>query len=284
MVHRITKPRATILSLSLFPLLSSAIVLPQSIPDPATRHSSSSLWTAGVSSSRKSINFGPDVPSVHHSLADPSTKQQLWNEVYAALPISAVDQLAGDQVAKAFGELTQWCTVESTSIYCADPTPPLSLSHAVDTLHPGSSFRLVDGYRSSHTNVFHAHFLQVIDGVDVANGNLNVKYVLSSLLFPSTRHPYLPRTFLSLSARDQPLTLRHPHPLSLPPPTSFTNVQHQPLHSRSSFLRRFILRQIILRCRLHRPKDVERQGRFLGRRSSIRTQPSDRTSCSSSLW
>lgn len=51
----------------------------------------------------------------------------------------------------------------------------LLLGTAVDTLHPAAQFRLVDGYLSKHTNVFHAHFLQQVDGIDVANGNLNVK-------------------------------------------------------------------------------------------------------------
>jgi extracellular elastinolytic metalloproteinase len=50
----------------------------------------------------------------------------------------------------------------------------------VGHLHPEARFRLVDGVVSKHTNVFHGHFVQLLDGVPIANSNLNVNVDLET--------------------------------------------------------------------------------------------------------
>src|SRR6185369_12133801 len=44
----------------------------------------------------------------------------------------------------------------------------------VEELHPSSDFIIKDIYKSDHTNVTHVYFKQVVNGLTVANGDLNV--------------------------------------------------------------------------------------------------------------
>ncbi|SGY34386.1 BQ5605_C002g01624 [Microbotryum silenes-dioicae] len=116
----------------------------------------------GESTPRKSINFGPHVPAKHHTSASPDASIAMWNaspfkasfgtEPSAYGATSTAANLVGSAVAQAF----------------------------VESLHPSSQFRLVNGYVSKHNNVYHAHFLETVGGIDVANGNLNVNIDLDT--------------------------------------------------------------------------------------------------------
>lgn len=144
-----TNLKKVILSLSLATSLTSAFVIP-------SQAQAASLASSSVSSSRKSINFGPNLPSSYHSLDKPSSALLKFNVKSAGLlSTAAVGDCAGEtQIAKCVGT---------------------SLAQSfLETLHPTAEFRLVDGYLTKNTGVFHAHFVQEVDGIPIANGNVNV--------------------------------------------------------------------------------------------------------------
>lgn len=146
---------AAVSSLTLVATLSSALVVP------ARSHDASMF---GVSSTRKSINFGPTVPSVQHSTANPNAALSLYNVQAAAasLGVRSACATAADELALAT---------------CVGA----GIAHDfLAVLHPGSTFRLVSGYPSAHNGVFHAHFIQLVNGIPVANANLNVNVHLPS--------------------------------------------------------------------------------------------------------
>lgn len=150
--RRTTHLKKVVLSLSLATSLTSAFVIPSQAQAASLSSSSSSL-----SSSRKSINFGPNLPSAYHSLDKPSSALLNFNAKSAGLlsTSAAVEDCAGEtEIAKCVGG---------------------SLARTfLETLHPTADFRLVDGYLTKNTGVFHAHFVQEVDGIPIANGNLNV--------------------------------------------------------------------------------------------------------------
>ncbi|KAI5476506.1 Extracellular metalloproteinase 4 [Pseudohyphozyma bogoriensis] len=147
------RTRVSALSLSTLSLasLASAIVIPNGkLPG-----------VVGASTPRKSINFGPHTPSGHHSSSNPSPALSLYNSQAGLLSASAraacVDD---DDLATCTGR---------------------GIAHDFLTvLHPTAEFQLVDGYTTKHLNVFHGYFVQVVDGVPVANGNVNVNVDLDS--------------------------------------------------------------------------------------------------------
>lgn len=132
---------------------ASAIVIPTPFASSGAQH---------VSSIRKTLNFGPRVPTAVHSTDSPSSALVGFNAEASSLvggPISSRCAHATDAASCVGRELA---------------------SSFVEALHPSSQFQLVDGYLSSHNGLFHAHFVQVVEGRRVANGNLNVNVDLSS--------------------------------------------------------------------------------------------------------
>jgi len=159
--NRMPRKRAALVASLSLASLSSAIVLP-----PSTRVAGD-VFVAGASSVRKTLNFGPNVKADTRSATNPSPALKLWNAAAPALSLASGDTV-GKDLAAAFGSSF---AVSLNLRSVANER----LDSAVETLHPGAEFRLVDGYLSKHTNVFHAHFLQTVGGIDVANANLNVK-------------------------------------------------------------------------------------------------------------
>ncbi|KAM0793234.1 hypothetical protein ACM66B_000698 [Microbotryomycetes sp. NB124-2] len=144
-----TKKTATLLSLTSLATLSSGIALP---PSSGARGQSAHALQAGASSVRKSINFGPQVQVATFSTDQPSDVLTAWNSAAATMRLRITSGVVGQDVANAF----------------------------LSRLHPDAEFRLTSGYESKHTGVYHAHFVQVIDGLDVANGDVNVNVDLST--------------------------------------------------------------------------------------------------------
>ena len=106
----------------------------------------------GVSSVRKSINFGPSHPATHHSLANPSLQLVAFN-------------------AAASVTLTTDCASHLDPALCAGEAIAQSF---IRSLHPSLEFKLVNSYISSHNQVHHSHYVQLHHGLVVANANLNV--------------------------------------------------------------------------------------------------------------
>ncbi|KAK4054892.1 hypothetical protein OIV83_000816 [Microbotryomycetes sp. JL201] len=142
-----TKKTATLLSLSSLATLSSGIALP-----PPSSGGRASVLATGASSVRKSINFGPQVQAATFSSDRPSDVLSAWNSAAPTMRLRSTSGIVGQDVANAF----------------------------LSRLHPDAEFRLTSGFESKHTNVYHAHFVQVIDGLDVANGDVNVNVDLST--------------------------------------------------------------------------------------------------------
>ncbi|GAA5826953.1 hypothetical protein JCM11251_002178 [Rhodosporidiobolus azoricus] len=164
--RRYTKPslKATLSTLSLASLASGFVVTPGS--SRAISGSSTPVPSDGTSSVRKSINVGPTVPSFHHddhSNASPALTG--WNA-----------NRGGDSLI-SFG--SKCAHEQGNSLNCVGN----ELAKAfVASLHPEPDvdFKLVNGYSSKHNGVFHAHFVQVVDGIPVANANLNVNVDLAT--------------------------------------------------------------------------------------------------------
>lgn len=152
--HQHSRRRRTgFISLSVLAASASAIVIPTPFSSGAQQH---------ASSIRKTLNFGPRVPTAVHSTDTPSLALVSFNAEASSLvggPISSRCSRAIDAASCVGRELA---------------------SSFVESLHPSAQFQLVDGYLSSHNGLFHAHFVQVIEGRRVANGNLNVNVDLSS--------------------------------------------------------------------------------------------------------
>ncbi|GAA5831230.1 hypothetical protein JCM3766R1_002975 [Sporobolomyces carnicolor] len=125
-----------------------------------------SLSDFGVSSVRKSINFGPSPDlSLHDAEANPSIALAAWNK--------------RNNLASVLSGFSSACDafVDAEGPRCVGAELATAF---VQSLHPESQFRLVDGTISKHTNVFHGYFVQVLDGVPIANANLNVNVALDS--------------------------------------------------------------------------------------------------------
>ncbi|GAA6026132.1 hypothetical protein JCM11491_000889 [Sporobolomyces phaffii] len=120
---------------------------------------------AAPSSVRKSINFGPrPAVDLHDADANPSLALAAWNRdanfASRSRFASACDAFVDAEVPRCIGSELAAAFVES--------------------LHPRATFRLVDGVVSSHTNLFHGHFVELLDGVPIANSNLNVNVNLAT--------------------------------------------------------------------------------------------------------
>jgi extracellular elastinolytic metalloproteinase len=117
------------------------------------------IFSSSESSVRKSINFGP------------SFDYDVANDQSVAL--DAFNAKAND-----FSVGSLLCNGDSTCLGTALATS------FVKALHPKLDFKLVDGYASSNTLVYHAHFVQVIlhgkDKIAISNGNLNVNIDLAT--------------------------------------------------------------------------------------------------------
>ncbi|KAL8280180.1 hypothetical protein RQP46_007510 [Phenoliferia psychrophenolica] len=161
MVHstRQRSSRRSLVALSSLTLasLSSAIV----IPGPSRSHDG-----LGVSSVRKSLNFGPTVPSTQATSSNPNAALSLYN-VQAGLASVGVRSACATGPAVAANELA---TCVGTGI----------ARDFISVLHPGSTFRLESAYPSSHNGLVHAHFIQLVNGIPVSNANLNVNVDLST--------------------------------------------------------------------------------------------------------
>ena len=95
-LNRQTRKRATLLTSLSLASLSAAIVLPPS--------NSGSVNLAGASSVRKTLNFGPHIEKAHHSTSsNPSPALRAWNSAAPAISLASGD-LAGKDLARAFGE------------------------------------------------------------------------------------------------------------------------------------------------------------------------------------
>ncbi|GAA6061038.1 hypothetical protein JCM10212_004612 [Sporobolomyces blumeae] len=140
--------------------LASAIVLPESLISSPTAE----RWQDLASSVRKSINFGPH-PSVslHDAAANPTIALANWND----RSLSSLNRFETACDAFASSEQPRCVGAELAATFARQ-------------LHPKATFQLVDGFVSKHTNVFHGHFVQLLDGVPIANANLNVNVDLDS--------------------------------------------------------------------------------------------------------
>ncbi|KAK4701068.1 extracellular elastinolytic metalloproteinase, partial [Phenoliferia sp. Uapishka_3] len=147
--RRSTRTRASrsLLTLSLVSL-SSAIVIPA---DP-------SVW--GASSTRKSINYGPQVPSSSSSIVNPNPTLSLYNTQAKTISQAIISSCADDDYTTCLGNGIA--------------------NEFLSVLHPGSSFKLSSGYLSSHNGIYHAHFIQLVNGIPVSNANININVDLAS--------------------------------------------------------------------------------------------------------
>ncbi|GAA5875949.1 hypothetical protein JCM16303_004052 [Sporobolomyces ruberrimus] len=151
---------ASIISLaSTLSLGVHAISIPPTLiagPSSLSSRSSSSL----ASSVRKSINFGPrPFVSLHDAIENPSFALTEWNEFAPSSSlVSSFTSNCADFIER---EIPRCVGSELATTF-------------VKSLHPEGRFKLVDGIVSRHTNVFHGHFVEQVDGVDVANSNINV--------------------------------------------------------------------------------------------------------------
>lgn len=166
-------PRTLLTTASLLSVTAGAhaLVLPTSlISAPATGDLGSldSLASRGnlASSVRKSINFGPSIAAAVHDGHDPSPALSVWNaNHFAAL--------------HAIGDKCDALVDQGTRAVARCVGQELATSF-VEQLHPDADFRLTDLVLSSHSGIVHAHFVQEIDGVPVANANVNVNVDLAS--------------------------------------------------------------------------------------------------------
>ena len=158
-------PRTLLTTASLAFTCAHSLVLPTSLISlPATGTLGTAQHTG--SSVRKSINFGPSIQAASHHAHDPSPALSVWNaNHFAAL--------------HAIGDKCDALVDEGTRAVARCVGQQLAASF-VEQLHPDAEFRLVDTVLSHHSGVVHAHFVQQIDGVPVANANLNVNVDLAT--------------------------------------------------------------------------------------------------------
>ncbi|GAA5889905.1 hypothetical protein JCM5296_003645 [Sporobolomyces johnsonii] len=132
--------------------LANALVLPQSLSAPGA----GARDLLHASSVRKTINLGPRPEvALHDADINPSVTLTSWNE----------------QSSSSLRRFASACDTFDDPARCVGYELASSF---VQTLHPQADFKLVDGVVSKHTGVFHAHFLQLLDGIPIANANLNV--------------------------------------------------------------------------------------------------------------
>ncbi|GAA5972266.1 hypothetical protein JCM11641_002379 [Rhodosporidiobolus odoratus] len=155
--RRYNKPsvKSTLASLSLASLASALVVTPgrERSPLPAVQ---------GATSVRKSLNFGPTVPTASYDAQSHGSPALVsWNVNHTATLSRVYDHCDGqDDTLRCVGR-----SIATTFVKSA---------------HKDAHFKLVDGYFSKHNGVFHAHFIQLVEGITVANANLNVNVDIST--------------------------------------------------------------------------------------------------------
>ncbi|BGP36626.1 hypothetical protein JCM10449v2_000527 [Rhodotorula kratochvilovae] len=144
--------------------LAHALVVPTSLIAPP------SLGSLDLRSSvRKSINLGPTLHTqVHDDHANPSPPLSVWNANHFAALHAIGDHC--DHLLDRDDSSTAVARCVGTEL----------AKNFVEHLHPGTDFRLTDAVLSKHSGLVHAHFVQELDGVPVANANLNVNIDLAS--------------------------------------------------------------------------------------------------------
>jgi extracellular elastinolytic metalloproteinase len=146
--------------------LGSALVVPPSVAAPA---SFAGLADAQhVSSVRKTLNWGPNLHArvEHDHDVDPSSPLTIFN----ANHFDAIHHI---------GTNCDHIDVEKHTDLGRCVGRELARAF-VKQLHPHEDFRLVSATLSQHSAIVHAHFVQLIDGIPVSNGNLNVNVDLHS--------------------------------------------------------------------------------------------------------
>ncbi|BGP12654.1 hypothetical protein JCM10213_008791 [Rhodosporidiobolus nylandii] len=155
--RRYSKPsfKSTLSTLSLASLATAAVGSPSRSP---TAPGLLALDT----SVRKTVNFGPTVPTAHHYDGRDAPPALLkWNDLHR----------------EALTWFTSECDDHEDSLRCVGRSLASSF---VGRLHDDAEFKLVDGVLSKHNGIFHAHFVQLVDGLPVANANLNVNVDIST--------------------------------------------------------------------------------------------------------
>lgn len=146
--------------------LGSALVVPPSVAAPP---SFAGLADAQhVSSVRKTLNWGPNLHArvEHDHDVDPSSPLTIFN----ANHFDAIHHI---------GTSCDHIDVEKHTDLGRCVGRELARAF-VKQLHPHEDFRLVSATLSQHSAIVHAHFVQLIDGIPVSNGNLNVNVDLHS--------------------------------------------------------------------------------------------------------
>lgn len=146
--------------------LGSALVVPPAVAGPASFAGLADAQHA--SSVRKTLNWGPVLQTrvEHDHDADPSSPLTVFN----ANHFDAVHNIGSS------------CDhIDTTKHTDLGRCVGRELARAfVKRLHPHGDYRLVSATLSQHSAIVHAHFVQLIDGIPVSNGNLNVNVDLHS--------------------------------------------------------------------------------------------------------
>ncbi|GJN91527.1 hypothetical protein Rhopal_004550-T1 [Rhodotorula paludigena] len=165
---RLTLARSLVSTASLA-CLGSALVVPPTSAARTASHATSLDSLAGTSSIRKSINLGPTVTAVtHDDHANPSPPLSVWNANHFASVHAIGNKCDSDRLrSDSASDVARCVGTELAKSFVAH-------------LHPDADFRLTDATLSRHSGVVHAHFVQTIEGVPVANGNVNVNVDLAT--------------------------------------------------------------------------------------------------------
>ncbi|GAA6047815.1 hypothetical protein JCM3770_004656 [Rhodotorula araucariae] len=160
--RRLPSTARTLVTTASLVATAHALVVPAALIAPP---SLSSLSLQGTSAVRKSINLGPTLRAeVHDDHANPSPRLSIWNaNHFAAL--------------HAIGDKCDYLGDTRNAARCVGTE--LAKSFA-GHLHPEAAFRLTDAVLSKHSGLVHVHFVEEIDGVPVANANLNVNVDLAT--------------------------------------------------------------------------------------------------------
>jgi hypothetical protein len=109
------------------------------------------LLVSPTSPHRHTLAFGPEVSQSHGHAHSPDAA--LASFFYAGNGLrSQSDEVKGLEIAQAF----------------------------IKHLHPSASFRVDSSFVSEHSRVFHIHYVQQVEGIDVSNSLLNVNIDLST--------------------------------------------------------------------------------------------------------
>ncbi|BGP56030.1 hypothetical protein JCM8202_005174 [Rhodotorula sphaerocarpa] len=158
---------AAVAAASLSSLASALVVPPVQLAQPVHANLDAALQASSV---RKSLNFGParENRGERASAADLDDSSPL--SVFNAAGVDAIGRIGErcDHLDVAHHTDLGRCVGQE-------------LAHAfVRHLHPEEHFRLVSATLSHHSALVHAHFVQLLEGIPVANANLNVNVDLHS--------------------------------------------------------------------------------------------------------